>query len=275
MKLTGTWLLVMLLAGAAQAVLILVPGDKPAGIFSGKPSSTSVTFSNSSDQDFNSVIRTRIYQTSSATVAPVSKAAWKTLRVLPQQTVLESVRLNFPAVKAETKFVVQWLENTNRVIGTTEVWVYPTNLLGELKSLLKIDEFGVLDPNNELKPVLQQDGVPYLNLEEKVLEDFRGRLAIIGPFHSPAQMREGLAKSLQKIAAAGVAVVWLQPPGSPEEIMPSFYVVPGTKAAVVIAQADLTAHFAESPQSQLNLVRFCRLALNPEPFLIPYLAYQP
>jgi hypothetical protein len=48
------------------------------------------------------------------------------LRVLPQQTVLESAQLEFPAVKTETKFLVQWI-GRNDVIGKMEVLVYPTN----------------------------------------------------------------------------------------------------------------------------------------------------
>ena len=63
-------------------------------------------------------------------------------------------------MKAETKFLVQWLEDSNSVIGRTEVLVYPTNLLHELKLLVdeSEDNLGVLDPQNQLKPALKQFG---------------------------------------------------------------------------------------------------------------------
>ena len=272
------------LTGMAQAALQLVPGDKPTCVFGGGPDSISVMFSNSSDQDFKAEIRARIYQTSSATAVPVGEAAWKTLRVLPQQTVLESARLDFPAVKAETKFLVQWLENTNHVIGASEVWVYPTNLLAELKPLLGEDTLGVLDPNNTLKPLLQQNGVTFVDLGEMTLEDFTGKLAIVGPFSTKSQMREGLGRSIQGLAKRQVAVVWLLPPPSPrpspnrwerEKPQPSFYTVPSGTNAVVVAQAELVSRLRENPQAQLNLIYFCKLALQPQPPVLPGTNPQP
>ena len=278
MKLRGIWLLAALLswaAGPACAQLQPLPGQPLQRVFGGGERKIDVLWHNAGNKTANVGISARMLQASSATTAEISMTPWKTLQVLPQQTVVESAQLNFPAVKAETKFLVQWIAGSNQVLGLTEIMVYPTNLLGELKTLFKDADLGVLDPDGELKPVLKQNGVPFLSLEETVLEDFHGKLAVIGPFRSSVQMRDGLAQSIRKIAAAGVPVVWLQPPVFTGEIMPSFYVAAGNKAAVVVAQPDLTAHFSESPQSQLNLVRFCKLALNPEPFLIPNLAYQP
>jgi len=270
MKLTGTWLFAMLLAGATPAALQLAPGDKPANIFGGKKSNVSVMFLNFTDQDFSAEIRTRIYQTSSATAVLVSEAVWKSLRVLPQQTVLESARLDFPVVKVETKFLVQWLENSNRVIGTTEVWVYPTNLLAELKSLLGEAAFGVLDPNNELKPLLKQNGVMFVDLRETALEDFTGKLAVVGPFRSKVQLPEDMAKRTKAMATNGVAVVWIQPsPGPRDPWRPSYFSVFAATNAIVIVQSGLLAGLAENPQAQQQLVQLCRQALHPEPTPLP------
>ena len=108
------------------------------------------------------------------------------------------------------------------------------------------------------------------------LEDFSGKLAIIGPFQSTAQLREGLAQAIQHIARKGTAVVWIQPPPNPDDgITPSFYVVPEGKGAVVVVQPNLLADFAENPQSQLNLICFCKLALHPAPPALPNLSSQP
>jgi hypothetical protein len=89
-------------------------------------------------------------------------------------------------------------------------------------------------------------------------------------------MREGLAPAIQKITRKGVAVVWIQPPPGPkDQIKPSFYIVPEGKGSVVVVQADLVAKLPENLKSQLNLVYFCKLALNPTPFALPDLKTQP
>lgn len=278
MKTQHTFLLGLAIAGlasATQAALELVPGDKPAGVFAGEARNVSVSFSNTSSENFEAEIRARIFQTSSATVVPVGEAVWKRLRVLPGQIVLESARLGFPAVKAETRFLVQWLENTN-VLGKTEVFVYPTNLLAELKSLLGGGTLGVLDPNDELKPLLRQNGVPFVDLGQSTLEEFSGRLAILGPFRSKAQLPEDVARRSRAMAKNGVAVVWLQPPPDPRaSLQPSFYTVPSGSNAIVVAQSSLVARLSENPQSQQRLVQLCRQALHPEPVSLPETNPQP
>ncbi len=263
------------LTGAAQAALQLVPSEQPASVFGSAPSSISVTLSNSSDQDFKAEIRTRIYQASSATAAPVSEASWKTLRVLPQQTVLESAQVDFPAVKAETKFLVQWLADKN-LIGKTEVLVYPTNLLAELKPQAGGEALGIFDPQNQLKPLLKNLKLDFTDLENSGLEYFSGRLAIVGPFQSKAKMREGLAGQIQTLAKKGAAIVWIQPPPEKrDKLTPSFYPVLESTNAVVVVQPELVANLPENPQAQLNLIYFCKLALQPEPLRLPKATLQP
>ncbi|MGA3282842.1 MAG: hypothetical protein ABSD57_00085 [Verrucomicrobiota bacterium] len=260
----------------AQAQIELLPDKEPQCVFAGNARPITVVWYNACDKTMDAEIRTRLYQTSSATVAPLSEQSWKKITILPKQTVLESAQVDFPAVKAETRFLLQWLEGSNRVIGKTEVLVYPTNLLAELKTLMGENVLGVFDPNNELKPLLQQNHMEFSDLGEAALEDFRGKLAVIGPFLSKTQMREGLAQAVQRIAWKGAAVVWIQPPSEPKDkIKPSFYIVPEGKGAVVVVQSDLVAGLSENPRSQLNLIYFSKLALNPESFPLPDLKTQP
>ena len=279
MRVYNSWLWLLLVGcwpGMACAQLQLLPDREPQRVFAGEARKITVVWHNAGDKTADAEIRTRLYQTSSATAAPLSDKPWKQIEILPGQTVLESALLDFPAVNAETRFLIQWREDTNAVLGTTEVLVYPTNLLGELKLLVGEANWGVLDPNAELKPLLKQNHIEFSDLGETALEDFQGKLAIIGPFSTKAQMREGLAQTMQKIARKGVAVVWLQPPlGPKDQIKPSFYVVPEGKGLVVVVQSDLVANLRENPKSQLNLVYFCKLALNPTPFLLPDFNTQP
>jgi hypothetical protein len=278
MRALNPWLLLVMAAcwpGVACAQLQLLPDREPQRVFAGDTRKITVTWHNAGDKSAVADVRMQLYQTSSATAVPLSEKAWKKIEFLPGQTVFESASMDFPAVNAETRFLIQWLGGTNRVIGRTEVLVYPTNLLSELKPLLGEDNLGVLDPNGELKPLLKQNHVEFSDLGEAALEDFQGKLAIIGPFSTKAQMREGLAQTIQKIARKGAAVVWIQPPPGPkDQIKPSFYIVPEGKGLVVVVQADLVAKLPENPKSQLNLVYFCKLALNPMPLSLPDLKTQ-
>lgn len=259
-----------------QAQLQLLPDQEAQRVFAGEARKIAVVWHNAGDQTAEAEIHTRLSQTSSATAVPLTEKLWKRIEILPGQTILETATVDFPDVRAETRFLIQWLEGTNRVLGKTEVLVYPTNLLGELKTLMGENVLGVLDPNNELKPLLKQNRVDFVDLGETSLEDFQGKLAIIGPFQSKLQMHKGLAQTIQRIARKGAAVVWIQPPSEPrEKLKPSFYVVTEFKGSIVAAQPQLTAHLSENPESQLNLIYFCKLALNPELFAFPDLTSQP
>ena len=231
---------------------------------------------NTGDRPASTVVHMRLYQTSSATAAPVSERIWKKIELLAGQTVLESAPIDLPAVTGKRSFLIQWLDGDNHVLGRSEVLVYPANLLGELKPLLGEESLGILDPNNELKPLLKRNHVDFLDLGATALEEFQGRLAIVGPFSSRTQIHGALTQAIRKIARNGVGVVWIQPSARPDDsIMPSFYVVPEGKGSVVVVREDMLANPAVSPKSQLNLVHFCKLALNTAPFSLPDVCTHP
>ena len=264
--------------GAAFAQLQLLPDQQPQRVFAGDARKVAIVWHNAGDITAEAEIRARILQTSSATTVRLGETPWKKLRVLSRQTVLESARLDFPQVKAETKFLVQWLENSNSVIGRTEVWVYPTNLLAELKLLVDEGEknLGVLDPKNQLKPALKNSAVKFVDLEETELDTFSGKLAMVGPCNPDDPEWNGLANRISKLARNGTPVVWIQsPPKKRDKIQPSFYTVPQSRAVVVVVQPELATDLPDNPQSQLNLIYFCKLALNPPPPALPDLSSQP
>ena len=254
---------------AVRAQLQLLPGQEMHRVFAGEDRKINLIWHNAGDQTIVAKIRTRLYQTSSATAVLVSEKPWKTIEILPGQTVLDSASLDFPAVNAKTRFLIQWLENTNRVIGVTEVQVYPTNLLAELKPLAENQSLGVFDPQDQLKPLLKNAGVGFVDLGETELEHFPGKLAIIGPFASKTQIPEGQAHRIKMLAKKGVAVVWLLPSDADEQLQPSFYLVPEGLGIVVVAQNALVADLATSPKSRWNLLRLCELALHPCFFTLP------
>ena len=257
---------------SALAQLKVVPQAEPQRLFAGKARKVVVTVHNSDSKPLEADLRSRLFQTTSATAVLLSDTPWKRLQVLGQQTVIESAPLTLPPIAAPTRFLVHWAEGATNVIGKTELLVYPVGLLKDLKPMLGESPLGVLDPNAQLKPLLKDLGVEIFDLEESGFEDFSGKLLIVGPFQAKAQMRDGLAKQLKHVAEKGGAVVWLMPPPlRPEGLLPSFYTVREGKGAVVVVEASLISDLPENPQAQLNLLQFARLALHPEPARLPFL----
>lgn len=258
---------------SAGAQLEIVSNSVPGSVFCGPQKQIPITFHNAGSHSFDGQIQTRIFQTTSASAVSVGAAAWKRLQVLPWQTVLESAQLNFPSVKAETLFLIQWIADSNRLVGTTSVLVYPTNLFQTLQPFIDRKNFGVFDPGNQLKPLLKRQGVSFTDLGETKLDDFRGRLAIIGPFESKAEVPKDLAERVKAIARKNVAVVWIQPPEPSsvrarvgwerEAIQPSFCCVQKGQTAIVIVQPDMVSDLSENPQSQIALIYLSNLAMNP------------
>jgi hypothetical protein len=265
------------------AELQLLAAREPQHVFAGSVQNINLCWRNPGNFAIRTDIHMRIVQLTSATAAPIKDAPWKRLQVLPGQTVLETAALEFPAVRAETRFLVQWLDRGNNVLGATEVLAYPANLLNELRSLLGPENgaLGVFDPEDELKPPLKIAGIAFVDLENMELENFRGKLAIVLPGESSSQMDCAFAAKIKTIAQHGVAVVWVQPAfvkrtgSANEKIQPSFYSVPENQTVAVIVQPEMVADFGKNPRSQLNLIEFCKLALHPQPLTLPSGKTQP
>lgn len=215
MRAFDSWLWLLLAGcgpGAACAQLQCLPDQEAQEVFAGTARPVRVVWQNAGDTTARAQIYTRLSQTTSATAVPLANRRWRQIDVLPGQTVLETVAMDFPSVTAATPFLIQWLQETNRVLGKTEVLVYPTNLLGELKPLVGGAALGVLDPDNVLKPLLKNFGLELVDLGNTDLGAFSCRLAVIGPFASRAQLQEGLPERIKALAKRNVAVVWLLPP---------------------------------------------------------------
>jgi len=254
----------------AQLTLL---GSEPQPVFSGRTAQVNTIWRNDQTKEIEVQVRTRVYQASSATATAVMEQVWKQLQVLPGQTVLEYAQVEFPPVKAETRFIIQWIDGTNHVLGKTEVLAYPADLLQELKALGGDRPIGVFDPQNQMKPLLTAANVEFADLAESDFVDFQGKLAVIGPFKSKAGMPEDLAARIKTVAQRRAAVVWIQPPTERRKgIKPSFYSVSIGKGTVVVAQAALFEGLSSNPGAQLNLIRMAQLALRPEPLGLPQIS---
>jgi hypothetical protein len=255
-------------AVSVSAQLQVLPDSEPQQVFSGTARTVSLLISNASDMTATAQVRARVYQASSATTMRLHDVPWKTLQVLPGQTIVESAVLDFPTIDAQSRFLIQWVAGTNHILGRTEVLAYPNNLLKQLNPLVADKQLGVFDPQNQLKPLLESIGVEIADLQDVGMLSFGGNLAIIGPFASREQMGDGLPNQIEAMSKKGIGVVWILPPQR-DKIESSFYSVPFDGHATVIVQAALVANLADKPQAQFNLIHFARLALHPEPVRLP------
>jgi hypothetical protein len=259
------WLGILLAACPTTlwAQLEWIPEDAPQVVFAGEGRKIRVTFNNPAGKTVEVQFRTRLLQASSATAMPLGQAQpWKKLKVLAGQTIIESAPVTFPAVKAGTRFLVQWLDEQGKVLGPTEVAVHPPGLLTELKTLAGEGSMGVFDPRDQLKPLLKQWNVDFEDLEQTGWEDFNGRLALVGPM-PPLQAPPDLAKRVKSLAKTGRAVVWIQLASRPAEDseFPAYLIRDG-EGTVVLARSKTFSDLAENPRAQLQLVHLASLAMR-------------
>jgi len=247
------------------AELEWVPDGTPQSVFGGADRKIRVAFANPTGRTIQTNLRTRLYQASSATAMPLGPArTWKEIEVPPGQTVMESVSLAFPAVNAKTRFLVQWLDTRGRMLGPTEVSVYPTNLLGELEALAGEAPPGLLDPQDRLKPLLLRARIDFRQLESSQPEQFNGKLVFVGP---PDPGRTTAAEFFQLIKALAkrrIGVVWFRSDPDPDCPMPIVW-KSESGGTIVVVPIEMLADLPGNPRSQIRLVRLARLALDTEP----------
>ncbi|HWC58578.1 MAG TPA: hypothetical protein VHC44_02715 [Verrucomicrobiae bacterium] len=259
---------------SAEATLLQLVAAESQAVFAGSNRVVNLCWCNPGRLVNETDIRSRTMQLTSATAVSLYEKPWKKLQVLPGQTVLETAILDFPPVRAKTRFLVEWVDSSGNVLGSTEVFVYPTNLLAELGIVIGHDEnaLGVYDPENELKPLLKNLKIGFVDLENVVAENFHGKLAIINALGSSTEAKTLVTTQIKSLVENGVAVVWVMPATQEpqrDEPQPSFYSVPANQVATIVIQPAAVARLAENPRSQANLIFFCKLALHPQSPILP------
>ncbi len=235
-------LLALLFTVPVFAQLEIVPDDQPQAVFADKPQTVRLVIHNKADKQMDADMTTRLFQATAATAVPIGEAQpWKTLHVLPGQTIIETATFTFPAVRAATRFLVQWGE-----LGRTSVLVYPDDLLKGLGKLTGDNSLGVFDPDNKLKPVLKHAGVKYADFE---IETENCRLILVWS----ARLPEIVATHAKK----GMGVVWIRPTKASVA-----YADRLEAGRVVVVPPAMLVGLGETPSPQLNLLRFAELAVQ-------------
>ncbi len=251
-----------------------IPADDTLQMaFANLPQTIKVMFRNSSKESMLEMnLQTRLFQTSSSTLMALGASQpWKKLKVLPDQTVLETITLTFPSIKAGTQFQIQWQDENGNFLGQTNVMVYPEDILKQLKQLSGEKPVGILDPTNQLKPTLKRFKIDFEDLEiDQGLMAFHGKLAIVGPFALKEQVPTTLSQQIAKQASKGIAIIWIQPPDidSAISILPAYIARFGV-GTVVMVKTSLVADLAQSAKSQFNLIYLASMAVNFYPLQFP------
>jgi len=193
----------------------------------------------------------RLVQLTAASAVSIGDARpWKKIDLLPRQTVLETVAVVFPEVRAATRFAVE-LVGIDRI----EVTAYPRALLKRLGTLAGDLPLGVFDPDGRLEPLLKQAGVLFADFE---IEPTDSRLTIVW------SNGRTLPESVKSRVSKGMSAVWIRS----STVATSYAVRVGT--GVVVVTPEIALHgLADSPLPQLTLLRDAELALQPNALRLP------
>lgn len=252
--------LLVLPAAALEAIRSL----EPQQVFADGRRTVEVRWRNDAADTVRIEVRLHLFQFTSATAAPVGgQRPWKTLTVLPGQTVVERAVIDFPKLRVATRFAARWLDGDGKLLGVTEIWAHPDNLPDLLKDLTGAQPVGLLDDTGMLRAVLAAHGIPITELDsDGSWKEFRGRLAVVAPKPEANQGEFRLGTAALARIKEGLAVVWLQtPPTISPPGRPLAERVPLGRGAVVLAPASVLDGLDHSPAARLALLRLAELAL--------------
>lgn len=245
---------------ATSAELQIVPESPVPAVFAEGTRSIRVTLRNPADQSVRAKLGFRVYQASAATLAPIGdKRSWREVPLGPEQTVVENVPIDLPAVRAETRFQIHWFDGDSK-IGALLVRVYPPGVLGSLAVLAGETGIGLLDPEGHFKGALGKASVQEVREAEDLISA-EALLILIAPMEATNQPA-GLLAAVKRRASAGAAVVWVQGKAQRAPAIPEAYVLDEGSGRVVIASTRLVTNFEQSPTAQLNLIRLAELAVG-------------
>lgn len=192
-------------AAAEDAVSIVRPTELPV-VVSGAAEKLPVTLRNAGAGAAEIAVDFRVLQLSSATAVPLGEPrAWKPMILRDSQTIVESLDLTLPEVRALTLFKISFTTK-DAPLGALTVLALPPGLLA---SLAADHPFLLVDPQSRLQPVLEKLGVKTARLDEGELP--AGSVVIAGPFSTEAEMPADLSARLTELARRGVPVLALLP----------------------------------------------------------------
>lgn len=196
----------------------------------------------------------RVFQLAGAVAAPLGgRVAWKSLPLNAGQTVLETVSVSLPEVKAETRFAIKIFQaNGAGEIGAVTFLGYPTNLLAQLKEPLRSRDLALFDEKDLFAPALTKAGIQFTrvrNLTDPILAD--KPIVLV----STSAIPDGDLADLSKIADV---IFYL---GTVADRLP-VEETSRNKAFIVRTEGQFMEDFDSSPHAQKMLIVALRSALR-------------
>jgi hypothetical protein len=245
------WLLAICWPLTAAAQMQLVADSQAQAVFAGSTQIVRVVLHNAGDAPASRDVDMRLVQLTAASAVSIGDARpWKKIDLLPRQTVLETMAVAFPEVRAATGFGVELVG-----IGRVRVTAWPHDVLQRLKTLAGDVPLGVFDPNGQLKTLLKQASVAMADFE---IEPTDSKLAIVW------SNGRNLPESVKSRVTKGMSAVWIR-----SSTVPTSYAVRIGAGVIVVAPESTIRGLADSPLPQLTLIRDAELALQPEALRLP------
>jgi hypothetical protein len=138
--------------------------------------------------------------------------------------------------------------------------------LKELEKFAIDSPIAVFDPGDELKSPLRALGIQFIDLSERDLNRFAGKLLLIWPSHTTNTANHLSKEAVFKVAHRGASVLYFRASDSGDSLTPDFYAVPAGESRVLVAQQWMVSDLGHSPLSQFRLVRLAEIAAGSAPF---------
>ena len=242
-----------------SAGLEIVPGEEQF-VFGGRAAEVRVTVRNPDAEAAEAELSWRLYQASSATIAPVSERTALDPIIFPagREVVLE-IPLAAPETRTITSFLVKIWEGEDE-LGAVKLRVCPEGLWKGVERIA--GEIAVYEPEAQLGPLLRGQGLAVTDLAEEKLKGGAGTLVMV---RLPSRAAEQEWQSTAADLPESCAVLFLVSPGvtGAELLAPLKRVRKGGREMMLV-QEWFVPELEESPLSQLRLLRATELLLKPD-----------
>lgn len=249
----------------AFAQVALVRSETGQAIFRGQPQTVDVSLRNAGDTDVSVALSFRLWRKLASTAAPLGEAQACSSMTLPAGvTVTRTVPITLPE-DASGNLLVQWITDETKALGAEPFEVVAADALKELAVLAANTPVLLHDPENALKPALDQAGVKTVALQTTSDIPRDSRLALIGPFSAPSAKTPPLPVALRKALRQVPAVI--APQETSESPLLRGQIVQVTREGGQV-EVRFPTGFLRDPgsnaRSQLRLLELTRLSLQPD-----------
>jgi hypothetical protein len=265
---TITILFLLGLHFTALAALVWEPAGQSQVVFADRPSVVRQDIRNDGDKAMAQAVRLRMIQLSTSTAAPVP--GWelkKQVEVPAGQTLRTMVEVSLPKVTNPTRFRITWNDESDKVMGSTDLVGCPADLFQPLRLVSTKRPIGLLGDSGGLATLLRQQGCELRELSSvEELKNFDGSVLLVAWAGRGKEELENFGRlAAQHAKDRGGRVVWLvEPDNLPLSPVPAVCVFTHGEGTVVVSTGIKLAEAAQSPLIQLRLVWLVELALATE-----------